>query len=71
MPQPSAPILRRSLVDRLGVGACLLLALSGPVTAVAATPKDTLVIALAFDDIISLDPAEAFEISGRYSARWR
>ncbi len=29
----------------------------------AATPKDTLVIALAFDDIISLDPAEAFEIS--------
>lgn len=34
---------------------------SGP--AVAATPKDTLVIALAFDDIITLDPAEAFEIS--------
>ena len=29
----------------------------------AATPKDTLVIALAFDDIISLDPAEAFELS--------
>ncbi len=29
----------------------------------AATPKDTLVIAAAFDDIISLDPAEAFEIS--------
>jgi len=29
----------------------------------AATPKDTLVIASAFDDIISLDPAEAFEIS--------
>lgn len=63
MPQPSAPILRRSLVDRLGVGACLLLALAGPATALAATPKDTLVIALAFDDIISLDPAEAFEIS--------
>nr|WP_234413636.1 ABC transporter substrate-binding protein [Ideonella sp. A 288] len=31
--------------------------------ALAATPKDTLVIAAAFDDIISLDPAEAFEIS--------
>lgn len=31
--------------------------------ALAATPKDTLVIALAFDDIITLDPAEAFEIS--------
>ena len=30
---------------------------------VAATPKDTLVVASAFDDIISLDPAEAFEIS--------
>lgn len=29
----------------------------------AATPKDTLVIALAFDDIITMDPAEAFEIS--------
>lgn len=31
--------------------------------AFAATPKDTLVVALAFDDIITLDPAEAFEIS--------
>jgi peptide/nickel transport system substrate-binding protein len=29
----------------------------------AATPKDTLVLAMAFDDIITLDPAEAFEIS--------
>ncbi len=29
----------------------------------AATPKDTLVVAMAFDDVISLDPAEAFEIS--------
>jgi len=29
----------------------------------AATPKDTLVVAAAFDDIISLDPAETFEIS--------
>jgi peptide/nickel transport system substrate-binding protein len=29
----------------------------------AATPKDTLVLAMAFDDIISLDPAETFEIS--------
>ena len=29
----------------------------------AATPADTLVEALAIDDIISLDPAEAFEIS--------
>jgi len=30
----------------------------------AATPKDTLVQAMAFDDLISLDPAESFEISG-------
>lgn len=37
------------------------LAASGSVW--ATTPRDTLVIAAAFDDIISLDPAEAFEIS--------
>ncbi len=49
---------RRSLVA-LTVGSCLLAAL--PLQ--AATPKDTLVVAMAFDDIISLDPAEAFEIS--------
>ena len=30
----------------------------------ADTPKDTLVIGKAIDDIISLDPAEAFEFSG-------
>ncbi len=35
----------------------------GATAALAETPKDTLVLALAFDDIISLDPAEAFEIS--------
>jgi peptide/nickel transport system substrate-binding protein len=34
-----------------------------PMSAQAATPKDTLVLAAAFDDIITLDPAEAFEIS--------
>ncbi len=42
--------------------ACLALGLAAA-PAFAATPKDTLVIASAFDDIISLDPAEAFEIS--------
>ena len=46
----------------------LALAAAAAVTAAAlplnaATPKDTVVVALAFDDIISLDPAEAFEIS--------
>lgn len=30
----------------------------------AATPKDTVVVGKAIDDIISLDPAEAFEFSG-------
>ena len=37
--------------------------LASPLGVLAATPRDTLVLAAAFDDIISLDPAEAFEIS--------
>jgi peptide/nickel transport system substrate-binding protein len=41
----------------------LSLALAAALPLQAATPKDTLVVASAFDDIISLDPAEAFEIS--------
>jgi peptide/nickel transport system substrate-binding protein len=36
--------------------------LAGP--ALAATPKDTVVMAKQIDDMISLDPAEAFEFSG-------
>lgn len=32
-------------------------------SALAATPKDTLVVAWAIDDIITMDPAESFEIS--------
>jgi peptide/nickel transport system substrate-binding protein len=32
-------------------------------SAVAATPKDTLVVVWAIDDIITMDPAESFEIS--------
>jgi peptide/nickel transport system substrate-binding protein len=35
---------------------------AGP--ALAATPKDTVVMAKLIDDIISLDPAESFEFSG-------
>ena len=35
----------------------------GMAPALAATPKDTLVVAFAFDDIITMDPAEVFEIS--------
>jgi peptide/nickel transport system substrate-binding protein len=36
--------------------------LAGP--ALAATPKDTVVMAKQIDDIISMDPAESFEFSG-------
>ncbi|MFT3818965.1 MAG: ABC transporter substrate-binding protein [Rubrivivax sp.] len=49
------------LTRRRTLALSLLAALAAPVP--AATPKDTLVIAAAFDDIITLDPAEAFEIS--------
>jgi peptide/nickel transport system substrate-binding protein len=59
-PQPRPPGLTRRALGQ--AGAATLLAGALP-QALAATPKDTLVIALAFDDIISLDPAEAFEIS--------
>ncbi|HUK07531.1 MAG TPA: ABC transporter substrate-binding protein [Stellaceae bacterium] len=46
-------------------GAAMLLALGGATTgARAETPKDTVVMAKAFDDMISLDPAETFEFSG-------
>ena len=34
-----------------------------PVSVLAATPKDTLVVTWAIDDIITMDPGEAFEIS--------
>jgi peptide/nickel transport system substrate-binding protein len=50
--------VRRSAV---AVAAALVTSIAWPL--MAATPKDTLVVAMAFDDIITLDPAEAFEIS--------
>lgn len=49
------------------VGAASLAALllcTAPSALFAATPADTLVIAAAIDDIVSLDPAEAYEFSG-------
>jgi peptide/nickel transport system substrate-binding protein len=57
----STPLINRRL---LGVAAATALAwgFSLP-SALAATPKDTLVVAWAIDDIITMDPAEAFEIS--------
>ena len=48
----------------LTTSAALALILSAaPQQAFAATPADTLVIAWAIDDVITLDPAEAFEIT--------
>ncbi len=55
------PVFSRRVLAA-AVASTLLLGF-GMATAVAATPKDTLVVALAFDDIITLDPAESFEIS--------
>ena len=47
------------------VGALAAVLLSGAaIPSFAATPADTLVVAKAIDDIISLDPAEAYELSG-------
>jgi peptide/nickel transport system substrate-binding protein len=54
-------VFNRRDIARLGVASLASGVL--PIGAFAATPKDTLVVALAFDDIITLDPAEAFEIS--------
>ncbi len=49
---------------RLGAAAvAVLFAIAGAMPAVAATPRDTLVVVWAIDDIITMDPAESFEIS--------
>lgn len=47
----------------LATGAAMALLLAAAPQALAATPADTLVQAWAIDDIITLDPGEAFEIS--------
>jgi peptide/nickel transport system substrate-binding protein len=50
---------------RIGAAAMAALLLGAAPTALfAETPADTLVIADAIDDIVSLDPAEAYEFSG-------
>ena len=51
---------------RFGRAAVLaaLLAGAAPMALMAETPADTLVIADAIDDIVSIDPGEAFEFSG-------
>jgi peptide/nickel transport system substrate-binding protein len=57
-PSFASPLLR-------GLVAAAALAASTALVpgAIAATPKDTLVVAWAIDDIITMDPAESFEIS--------
>lgn len=53
-----------SRFTRREIGAAALsLAATAALPARAATPKDTLVVAMAFDDIITLDPGESFELS--------
>ncbi|TCN32508.1 ABC transporter substrate-binding protein [Sinorhizobium americanum] len=47
----------------LTASAALALALGAALPAFAETPKDTLVEGFAFDDIITMDPGEAFELS--------
>src|SRR5471032_393923 len=49
-----------AVVTGLAAGACTLCIPAG-----AATPRDTVVMAKQIDDIISLDPAESFEVSGQ------
>ncbi len=57
------PLLDRRFVLACACTAYTALGAVAPTAVCAATPKDTLVVAMAFDDIISLDPAESFEIS--------
>ncbi|MDB5893498.1 MAG: transporter substrate-binding protein [Rhodoferax sp.] len=56
-----SPLLNRRVLVA-AVASTLVLA-AGVGSALAATPKDTLVVAFGFDDIITMDPAEAFELS--------
>jgi len=53
------------MLKNFAVAAAMVTAMATSLSAVeAATPKDTLVVAWQFDDLISLDPAEIFEIVG-------
>jgi len=54
----------KTLFIRTAAALAIATAFALPATSVlAATPKDTLVVAWAIDDIITMDPAESFEIS--------
>ena len=60
-------MLKESLVKVMFIRSTAALAMAAafalPVSVMAATPKDTLVVTWAIDDIISMDPGEVFEIS--------
>ena len=53
----------KALFVRTAAALAIATAFTLPVNLLAATPKDTLVVTLAIDDIITMDPGEAFEIS--------
>jgi len=53
-------LMRSTIPAALAFALCLS---ASPKAVQAATPADTLVIAMSIDDIISLDPAEIFEIT--------
>jgi peptide/nickel transport system substrate-binding protein len=58
----SLSVLTRRQLGTVAGASALALSL-GPVSALAATPTDTLVVAFAIDDMITLDPGETFELS--------
>ncbi|KAA0583808.1 ABC transporter substrate-binding protein [Azospirillum sp. B21] len=61
---------KRGLIAQTVLGAAALAIAGFAAPAIADTPKDALVMAWQFDDIVSLDPAEIFELSGaEYSAQ--
>ena len=47
----------------LTASAALAMVMAATAPAFAETPKDTLVEAFAIDDVISMDPGEAFELT--------
>ena len=53
----------KTLFIRTATALAVATALALPAAVLAATPKDTLVVTWAIDDIITMDPAESFEIS--------
>ncbi len=53
----------KALFKRSAAAIAVATAFALPLAALAATPKDTLVVAWSIDDIITMDPGETFEIS--------